>query len=286
MIAELSEQIAQIQNEISGYETQISNLNSELQRLQTIDLPPKNDSPKSKSEAHLQIAAERVRRKPEVDGRKTAIEQLTNELGQLRLKLHSLQQQQAAIVAQERAAAAYKAIEAHVDRIAQASATLEQELLALKQTYDQHNADFRAGQTNPHAGERGYHWQPFDLVRFDSAQVLELQKGSKFYLLTTRQVDLFAPEKQAAEAARQAELRAKDEVSRQRQRSLRIQYLQDELEATERWLAANREPTKEQLQDEQSRLYVGEWNLQQSERDRLISELEKLGVTADDTAAA
>lgn len=284
-MSELSEQIAQTQNEISAYEMQLQNLESELQKLQTIDIP-KTDTLKAKSEAHLKVAAERAKRAPVIQGTRTAIEELTNELGQLRLKLHSLQQQQTAIVAKEKAAAAYEAIQVHVDRIAQASAVLEAELHSLKQAYDEHNAAFRAGQTNPHTSAHGYHWEPFNLVRFDSTQVPELQKGSKFYLLTTRQVDLFAPEKQAAEAARQAELRAKDEVSRQRQRSLRIQYLQDELEATERWLAANREPTKEQLQDEQSRLYVGEWNLQQSERDRLISELEKLGVTVDDTAAA
>jgi hypothetical protein len=163
-------------------------------------------------------------RQPQLDGVSNVIALLEQQLSSKQRVLAQLKAQakteQDQLERAERLKVAQAKIQDRVKQIYDLSALLQTAFWELKSLHREFNSDYRGAQEKP-AGT-GFGWTVQNLVEFKSVQVPEVVTFGDRFVVQTRSIDLFRPEK---EAARMAQLQKSAAHAENREEAHRVRQL-------------------------------------------------------------
>ena len=219
-VEQLEAEIKDLQKQIDLVEKEQVEFQQNLPVLNTQKLSTLVSSAKASAVALAEI-------KPKLTGLEDAHDLLTRQLGQKHSALTQLKKEQSRQQWQQRVKVGRVKIQDQVEKIHDLAALLESAFWELKSLHQEFGGDYRALQFNPSGSLT---WSPQDLIKFSVVQVpTVVERGDRFFV-TTRNVDLFKLEK---DAAQQAQLQ-KDAAIRERRESTYKAWQLQEAAATKR----------------------------------------------------
>jgi len=225
-------EIQSLQAEIKAIETELVKLRTERSQLEQPSLAPVG-GPEQIATAAKAAAVSLAERKPQLDGIDHAIALLEQQLLPKQRLLAQLEVQakmeQDQLERAERLKVAQAKIQAEVEKIKDLSALLEAAYWNLKGLSQEFNSDYRTAQQKPDGLGSG--WILQDLIAFNSVQVPEVVTLGDRFVVQTRSIDLFKPEK---EAARTAQLQKSAAHAENREEAHRVRQLAEAEQAKRR----------------------------------------------------
>lgn len=239
--------IETLESEIGAIEVQIVKLRTEQQELQQSLPVPAGDVPEEIATAAKNAAVSRAKHQPWLNGIVDAIALLEQQLSPKQRLLAQLKAQakteQDQLERVERLEVGRAKIQAQVEKIHNLSALLETAFWNLKGLSQEFNPDYRGAQAKPDGLGAG--WSIQDLIGFNSVQVPEIVTLGARFVVQTRSVDLFKPEKEAARAAQlqksAVHAQNREEALRVRQRAEARQERQRQIERLQGLLTGKKE---------------------------------------------
>lgn len=242
--------IETLESEIGAIEVQLVKLRTEQQELQQSLLVPAGDVPEEIATAAKNAAVSRAKHQPWLTGIVDAIALLEQQLLPKQRMLVQLKAQlkmeQDKLRRAERLKIAQVKIQDQVEKIHDLSALLETGFWELKSLHQEFGGDYRGAQERPDGTAFG--WRVMDLIQFSSAQVPEIVTLGDRFVLQSRSVDLFEPERNAARAAQlqksAAHVENREEAHRSRQLAEAAQEKRREIEKLRGLLAQKQQELK------------------------------------------
>lgn len=194
--------IQSLQTEIEAIETELLKLRHERLQLEQPCLAPVG-GPEQIATAAKAAAVAVAERQPQLTGVVDAIALLEQQLLPLQGVFDQLKAQakmeQDQLERAKRLEVGQAKIQDQVEKIHDLSALLETAFWELKSLHQEFGADYRAAQQRPDGTAFG--WSVQDLIQFSSVQVPDVVTLGDRFVLQTRGIDLFKPEKEAARMA-------------------------------------------------------------------------------------
>ncbi len=239
-------EIQSLQAEIEAIETELVKLRTERSPLEQPSLAPVG-GPEQIATAAKAAAVSLAERKPQLDGIDHAIALLEQQLLPKQRLLAQLNAQaemeQEQLERAERLKVAQAKIQDRVKKIYDLSAQLETAFWELKSLHREFNSDYRGAQEKP-AGT-GFGWTVQNLIEFKSTQVPEVLTLGDRFVVQSRSIDLFKPEKEAGRMAQlqksAAHAETREEAHRSRQLAEAEQAKRREIERLQGLLAGKHE---------------------------------------------